>query len=110
MIHRAMAAPFGCRSCMNATLRVIGLDRCSKVHAASRDVCITAQTSVGDVPHSGLNARERPRYPHMLLIVGLLVTTTILVSALRMRPGSANVHLGRMSERWLAAQRTVRPS
>ena len=47
----------------------------------------------------------------MLLIVGMLVTMAVFVSVLRVRPGGAkSTHLGRMSERWIAAQRMVRPS
>ena len=47
----------------------------------------------------------------MLLIVGLLVTMAVFVSVLGVWPGSAHsAHLGRMSERWLAAQRMVHPS
>jgi hypothetical protein len=47
----------------------------------------------------------------MLLIIGLLITATVLVSVVAIRPKSTNAApLGRMSEAWLAAQRMVRPS
>jgi hypothetical protein len=48
----------------------------------------------------------------MLLIIGLLLTTLILVAMLRLRVNgrAKSAHLGRMSERWVAAQQSARPS
>jgi hypothetical protein len=85
---------------------------CALCHHCARGRVHNRTDNADEPGHSVIRAHAVPTRQSMLIILGLLLTAIILVSMLsgRVHANGHGAHLGRMSEQWLAEQRSVRPS